>query len=57
MKKTQRIEAFRNIYARAAHLLVTNRSQEDVTIGEVRKQLKEKKNLLKRVAGVFRRKK
>ena len=51
------IETFRNIYVRAARLLVTNHSQEDVTIGEVRKQLKDKKNLLQKVAGVFRRKK
>ncbi len=51
------IENFRNTYARVANLLATNRTQEDVTIGELRKQLKEKKHLLKRVVGVFRRKK
>ena len=51
------IENFRNTYARVAHMLATNRTQEDVTIGELRKQLKEKKNLLKKVVGVFRRKK
>jgi len=51
------IEAFRDIYVRVAHLLVTNHSQEDLTFGGLRKQLKEKKHLLKVVAGVFRRKK
>ena len=51
------IENFRNTYARVANLLATNRTQEDVTIGELRKQLKEKKNLLKKVVGAFRRKK
>lgn len=51
------IENFRDIFVRAAHLLVSNRSQEDVTIGELRRQLREKKNLLKVFAGVFRRKK
>ena len=51
------IESFRNIYARAAQLMISNRTQEDVTIGELRKQLHEKRNLLKVVAGVFRRKK
>ena len=30
---------------------------EDVTVGTLRKHLKEKKHLLKAVAGVFRRKK
>ncbi len=51
------IEAFRNIYLRVAELVVTNRTQEDVTIGKLRGQLREKKNLLQIVAGVFRRKK
>ena len=51
------IEAFRDIYARVAHILATSRSQEDVTVGELRKQLKEKKHLLKVFTGVFRRKK
>ena len=51
------IESFRNIYVRAAQLMISNRTQEDVTIGELRKQLHEKRNLLKVVAGVFRRKK
>ncbi len=51
------IETFRNIYIRTAHLMVSNRTQEDVTIGGLRRQLHEKRNLLRVVAGVFRRKK
>ena len=51
------IENFRNIFIRVAHLLVGSHSQENVTIGELRRQFREKKNLLQIVAGVFRRKK
>ena len=42
---------------RAAHALAEHAGQEDVTIGSLRKHLKEKKHLLKVMAGVFRRKK
>ena len=51
------ISAFRDLFIRAAHLMAANSSQEDVTIGELRKQLKEKKHLLRIVASVVRRKK
>jgi len=51
------IEAFRDIYIRVAHTLAESQGQENVTIGSLRKQLREKKNLLQVVAGVFRRKK
>ena len=51
------IEAFRDIYIRVAHLLAEQQGQEDMTIKALKKQLKEKKHLLKIVAGVFRRKK
>ena len=51
------IEAFRDIYIRVAHALAEHQGQEDVTIGTLRRHLKEKKNLLKIVTGVFRRKK
>ena len=51
------IEAFRDIYIRTAHALAEHRSQEDVTVGQMRKALREKKHLLHVVAGVFRRKK
>ena len=55
--KDTSIENFRNIYIRVAHALIENLGQEDVTVGTLRKHLKEKKHLLKVVAGVFRRKK
>lgn len=55
--KDTSIENFRNIYIRVAHALIENLGQEDVTVGTLRKHLKEKKHLLKAVAGVFRRKK
>ncbi len=55
--KDTSIENFRNIYIRVAHTLIENLGQEDVTVGTLRKHLKEKKHLLKVVAGVFRRKK
>ena len=51
------IEAFRDTYVRVAHTLIDHRGQEDVTIGALRKHLREKKNLLTIMAGVFRRKK
>ena len=51
------IENFRDIYIRVAKTLVHNRGQEDVTIGALRKQLKEHRGLIKVMAGFFRRKK
>ncbi len=51
------IEAFRDIYVRVAHALAESHGQEDVTVGALRRQLREKKHLLKVFAGVFRRKK
>ena len=51
------IEAFRDIYVRIAHAMIRHLGQEDVTIGSLRKMLKEKKHLLHVMAGVFRRKK
>ena len=55
--KDASIETFRDIYVRVAHTLEESCGQEDVTIGFLRKHLKERKNLLKVMAGVFRRKK
>ena len=54
--KDTTIEAFRDIYLRVAHALTEHQSQEDVTLGALRKQMKEKKHLLTFVAGMFRRK-
>ena len=55
--KDKSIEAFRDIYVRAAHTLTEHQGQEDITIGRLRKSLHERKHLLKVMAGVFRRKK
>ena len=55
--KDTSIETFRDIYVRVANALVQSCSQEDVTIGALRKQLREKKNLLQVMSGILRRKK
>ena len=55
--KDTSIESFRDIYVRVANVLVQSCSQEDVTIGALRKQLREKKNLLQVMSGILRRKK
>ena len=54
--KDTSIENFRDIYVRVAHALVQGRSQEDVTIGSLRRHLKERKNLIQVMAGIFGRK-
>ena len=51
------IETFRGIYIRVAHALAENQGQEDITVGSLRKHLKERKHLLQEMKGVFRRKK
>ena len=51
------IESFRDIYIRVAHTLVANHGQEDITIGDLRKEFRERKHLLQVMAGIFRRKK
>ena len=51
------IETFRDIYVRVAHALAESQGQEDVTIGSLRKHLREKKHLLQVMKGVLRRKK
>ena len=55
--KDTSIEAFRDIYVRVAHMLVQSCGQEDVTIGSLRKHLKERKHLLQVMSGILRRKK
>ena len=55
--KDTSIETFRDIYVRVAHALVKSHGQEVVTIGNLRKHLKEKKHLLNVMKGVLRRKK
>jgi len=51
------IEKFKDIYVKVAQLLVTHNSQKDVTIGEIKDKLKDKKNFFQSVAHIFRRKK
>ena len=51
------IEAFRNLFIRLVHLLADAAAQQDTTVGDLRARLRERKNLLRIVAGVFRRKK
>ena len=50
------IEKFRDIFVTTAQALVTHNSQQDVTIGELRKKLSDKKNFFEKVKGMFRRK-
>ena len=50
------IEHFRDIYLKVAQALVTHNSQEDVTIGEIRNKLKDKKNIFQIMGGIFRKK-
>ena len=50
------IEHFRDIFLKVAQALVTHNSQEDVTIGQIRNKLREKKSIFQIMAGVFRRK-
>ena len=51
------IEKFRDIYVRTAHALISQQGQEDITFGGLKKQVREKKHLLKAIVSVFRRKK
>ena len=51
------IEKFKDIYVRIAQALVTHNSQADVTIGEIRKKVADKKNFFIDFVSIFRRKK
>ena len=51
------MERFKNIFVKVAQALVTHNSQTDVTIGEIRRENRNKKNFFEAVASVFRRKK
>ena len=50
------MERFRDIFVSTAQALVQYDSQEDVTIGELRKALSEKKHFFETVKSIFRRK-
>ena len=51
------IERFKEIYVKIAQALVTHNSQADVTIGDIKKKIEDKKNFFSIFTSVFRRKK
>ena len=51
------IESFKDLYLNIAQLLVTHNSQQDITIGEIRKKVQDKTNFFIKVISIFRRKK
>ena len=51
------MEHFKDIYVKLAQALVTHNSQADVTIGEIKEKLENKKTFFKTIAGIFSRKK
>ncbi len=50
------IEAFKDSFIKIAQLLVTHNPREDVTIGEIRQKLRERRHMFDLVKGIFRRK-
>ena len=55
--KDESIERFKDLFLRIAQSLVTQTSQEDLTVKELRKKMEDKKNFFTKVTGIFRRKK
>lgn len=51
------MDNYKNLFVRTAQSLVTHNSQNDVTIGELRKKLTDKKNFFAKIVSRFRRKK
>ena len=51
------IERFKDIYVRLAQSMVTHNSQKDVTIGEIREKIKDKRAFFQIVKGIFSKKK
>ena len=51
------IEKFMNLFVKLAQSLVTHNSQSDVTFGEIKAKLADKKNFFQTVKGLFSRKK
>ncbi|MBR0235611.1 MAG: AMP-binding protein [Clostridia bacterium] len=51
------IEHFKDIYVKLAQSLITHNSQKDVTIGEIKKKIADKKSFFQIVKGIFSRKK
>ena len=55
--KDESIERFKDLFLRVAQSLVTQTSQEDMTLKELYKKMDDKKNFFALVKGIFRRKK
>ena len=55
--KDESIEHYKDIFVRVAQSLVTHNSQSDVTIGQIRKKIEDRKNFFMKIMGIFRRKK
>ncbi len=53
----ENMDRFKDIFIKVAQGLVTHNSQNDVTIGELRKKYNDKKNFFETILGVFSRKK
>ena len=51
------MEHFKDIYVKLAQALVTHNSQADVTIGEIREKLEDRRNIFRTITGIFSRKK
>ncbi|MBP5288719.1 MAG: AMP-binding protein [Clostridia bacterium] len=51
------IERFKDIYVKLAQSMVTHNSQKDVTIGEIKDKVKDKKAFFQLVKGIFSKKK
>ena len=51
------IERYKDIYVKLAQALVTHNSQTDVTIGEIKEKISDRRGFFSIIAGIFRRKK
>lgn len=51
------MEKYCDLLVRTAQAMITHNSQDDVTIGQLRAKLQDKKNFFARVVSLFRRKK
>jgi hypothetical protein len=51
------MDKFKDLYVQTVQAMVTHNSQNDVTIGELRKKLTDKENFFIKMASIFRRKK
>ena len=55
--REESMERFKDIFVKLAQLMVTHNSQADVTIGEIKEKLEDKRNIFRTIAGIFSRKK